>query len=253
MASSENTSSINARAPGAPLLSVIIPAFNEEGRLPHTLRHICEYLAAKEYRSEVIVVDDGSRDHTAKVAREFASEVRVVVNEANRGKGYSVRRGFTEARGEFALFTDADLSTPIEEFDQFLPLLKDGHDIVFGSRALPGSRIEVHQPWLREMGGRFFNILVRRATLPDFHDTQCGFKAFSRRAREILIPRQTMDGWSFDLELLYIAKKHGLRLKEQPVRWRNSPDTKVSFVKDASKMFREIFKIKRNDRAGMYD
>jgi dolichyl-phosphate beta-glucosyltransferase len=169
----------------------------------------------------------------------------VVRHEVNRGKGAAVRTGMADTRGQYALFSDADLSTPIEEVEKFWPRFDEGYDVVIGSRALPESRIEVHQNILRETMGRFFNALVRLLVVPGIHDTQCGFKMFSRRAVDALFPRCELDGWAFDVELLALARSDGLRIAEVPVRWINSPDTRVRALSASLEMFRDLLRLRR--------
>jgi len=209
-------------------LSIIIPAYNEEQRLPATLLRVREYLAASNWEfTEIVVVDDGSRDGTAAVAE--ASGVRVLRNPGNRGKGYSVRHGMLEAKGEWALFSDADLSSPIEEVERLWGAAEREHaPVVIGSRAVDRSMVGVHQPFPREMIGRFFNLVMRAVTGLPFHDTQCGFKLFESAAAREIYKRQTLDGFGFDVEVLYIASHLGYRTLEVPVRWNDVAGTKVS-------------------------
>jgi dolichyl-phosphate beta-glucosyltransferase len=215
-----------------PDLSVVIPAYNEAERLPRSLERILEYLRSRGGSWEVVVVDDGSRDETAARAMAVGSEaVRVLRNETNRGKGYSVRRGMLEAGGALRLMSDADLSTPIEEVERLEKRLAQGCDVVIASRALPESNIEVRQPWYRENMGRLFNLLVQVLLLPGLHDTQCGFKLFTAAAAEAAFSPARLDGFSFDVEALYIARRRGLRIAEVPVTWRNDAATRVGSLK----------------------
>lgn len=238
----------------APELSIIIPAYNEEPRLPATLDRIAAYIRASGRATEIIVVDDGSRDRTASVAeslREKIPSLRVVPNGANRGKGYSVRHGILEARGRLVLFTDADLSAPIEEADKLLRAL-DTHDVAIGSRALDRSLIEVHQSPFREFAGIVFNSLVRLSLGLPFVDTQCGFKAFRREKCRILFEQQRIERFGFDPELLFLAKRHGLTAVEIPVRWAHSTATRVSMFRDSLRMFLEVLEIRWNALRGLY-
>jgi dolichyl-phosphate beta-glucosyltransferase len=212
-----------------PALSVVVPALNEEDRLPRTLARIAAHLGRSGAPYEVLVVDDGSRDRTA--AQAEAAGATVLRNEANRGKGYAVRRGMLAARGARRLMTDADLSTPIEELDRLAARMDDGHDVVIGSRALPGARIEVHQPWYRENMGRFFNLFVRALAVPGITDTQCGFKLFSAAAARDVFSAARLDGFSFDVEALFLARKKGYRIAEVPVLWRNDAASRVSLLR----------------------
>jgi glycosyltransferase involved in cell wall biosynthesis len=213
-------------------LSIVIPAYNEESRLPQTLRLVLEWLARGNFSFlEVIVVDDGSRDGTARVVDEFASEnalLRLVRNPGNRGKGYAVRHGMLEAEGEWILYTDADLSAPIEELEKLCRAAREHNAaIAIGSRAVDRSLVEVHQPALRELSGRCFNLVMRLVTGLPFRDTQCGFKLYRADAARQIFSLQKQDGFSFDVEDLLIAKKLGVRTVEVPVRWSNVEGTKV--------------------------
>lgn len=227
-------------------LSVIVPVYNEERRLGPTLARLDEYFAAQPYRSEFIVVNDGSKDRTVEVARQFApaERLRLIEHEVNRGKGAAVKTGMAAARGEFALFTDSDLSTPIEEIERFWPKFDQGLDIVIGSRGLSESRIERRQAWYRERMGRTFNLLVRLVAVPGIHDTQCGFKMFSRRAYQTLFPMLELTGWAFDVELLALARELGFRVAEVPVRWINSPDTRVRAFSASKQMLMDLVRIR---------
>lgn len=209
-------------------ISIIIPAYNEEKRLPATLSRVQEYLAASNWEfAEIVVVDDGSRDGTVKVAE--AAGVRVLRNPGNRGKGYSVRHGMLEAKGDWALISDADLSSPIEEVERLWGAAECEHaPVAIGSRAVDRSMVGVHQPFFREMMGRFFNLMMRAVTGLPFHDTQCGFKLFESSAAREIFRRQTLDGFGFDVEVLYIASHLGYRTLEVPVRWNDVAGTKVS-------------------------
>ena len=212
----------------APLLSVVIPAFNEARRLPATLARVGEHLAAQGRPHEILVVDDGSSDETADVARAAGAAVRVLRHEPNRGKGYAVRRGMLAATGARRLMTDADLSTPIEELARLEAELDRGWDVAIGSRAVAGARVEVHQPAYREAMGRVFNVLVQVLLLPGLADTQCGFKLFTAGAADAAFRACRLDGFSFDVEALYVARLRGLRIAEVPVVWRNDAATRVS-------------------------
>jgi glycosyltransferase involved in cell wall biosynthesis len=241
-------------SPEAPELSIIIPAYNEELRLPATLSSIAAYTRSSKRRVEVIVVDDGSHDKTVAVAEQFRNEIpslRVVSNGENRGKGYSVRHGMQEARGEIVLFTDADLSAPIEEVEKLLPAMKT-NDVAIGSRAMDRSQITVHESPFREFAGIIFNKIVRLILWLPFVDTQCGFKAFRREPCKIIFEQQTIERFGFDPELLYLARHHGLRSVEISVRWGHSPATKVSMMRDSMMMFVDVFVIRWNSIAGKY-
>jgi glycosyltransferase involved in cell wall biosynthesis len=220
-------------------LSVIIPAYNEEKRLGASLEQIGQFLATKTYTSEILVVDDGSIDATIEVASQYVKNfqelgvsLRIIQNPVNCGKGYTIRNGMLQALGEIAMFTDADLSTPITELDQLIaPIVVGEKDIVFGSRALPESKIATHQPTLRETAGRVFNQLMKVITGLPYQDTQCGFKAFHRNRTSWIFEKQKIFGFAFDVEVLFIAQKHGLRCLELPIIWADVAGTKVSMIK----------------------
>jgi len=237
-------------------LSIVIPAYNEERRLPKTLDCVVAYLQARAHRWEIIVVDDGSSDATAAVAtasQQRYAGIRLVSNGGNRGKGYSVRHGMLEARGEMALFTDADLSTPIQEADTLLAALRDqDYDVAIGSRAVRGSRIEIHQSAIREQAGIFFNRLVRWIMGLEFSDTQCGFKAFRRERARVIFEQQRIERFGFDPEILFLARRHGLRIAEVPVRWSHDSGTKVNVLVDGIRMFFELLVIRWNAFRGFY-
>ena len=238
----------------APDLSIIIPSYNEELRLPDTLERIAAYLSASGRNAEVLVVDDGSKDGTAAVAEYFRIKIptlRVVSNDINRGKGYSVRHGMREARGPIALFTDADLSAPIEEAGKLIDALENS-DVAIGSRAMDRGLITVHESPFREFAGIIFNKIVRGILWLPFVDTQCGFKAFQRERCSVIFEQQTIERFGFDPELLYLARRHGLRAVEIPVRWGHSPATKVSMLRDSIQMFVDVFTIRWNSLRGRY-
>jgi glycosyltransferase involved in cell wall biosynthesis len=238
----------------APELSIIIPSFNEELRLPGSLERIASYIREKRPNTEVIVVDDGSTDRTAVVAeswREKISQLRVLSNGANRGKGFSVRHGSLQARGGVILFTDADLSSPIEEGEKLFAAL-ESHDVAIGSRAVDRSLIEVHESLFREFAGIIFNRIVRVILRLPFVDTQCGFKAFRRERCRIIFEQQTIERFGFDPELLYLARHHGLSIKEVPVRWAHSPATKVNMFRDSVQMFLDVLVIRWSALRGRY-
>ena len=236
-----------------PLLSIVIPAFNEQARLPATLARIRQHLLDKGLSHEILVVDDGSSDATAACARDaLGDSVRVLQNHRNRGKGFSVRRGMLEARGERLLMSDADLSTPIEELTPLMRKLDEGFDVVIASRALPGAQVLVRQPFFRESMGRLFNLLVRALVLPGLHDTQCGFKLFRAEPARQAFSRARFEGFSFDVEVLYIAKRRGHRIGEVPVTWRNDAATRVTLF-GGSAAFLDVVRIRWGGLLGRYD
>lgn len=229
-------------------LSIVIPAYNEEKRIGASLEKILGYLKTKLFASEIIVVDDGSRDRTAEVAAaalEGRVPFRIVRLDVNQGKGGAVKAGVLASAGQAILFTDADLSTPIDELDKFLPRLDEGYDVVIGSRALPGCDIRVRQAAPREALGKLFNRLVRLSVMKGCPDTQCGFKAFRRAAAMDLFSRLQTKGFSFDVELLVLARKAGYRIAEVPVVWCNSRPSRVRLVRGSWQMLKEILRIRR--------
>jgi glycosyltransferase involved in cell wall biosynthesis len=243
-----------AMSTASPELSIVIPSYNEELRLPATLEHIAAYLPTLGGDTEVIVVDDGSKDRTVEVAESYRKTLpglRVISNGENRGKGFSVRHGMREARGQNVLFTDADLSAPIEEAPKLIDALKT-YDLAIGSRALDRSLITVHESRFREFAGIVFNLIVRVILRLPFVDTQCGFKAFRRERCQILFEQQRMERFGFDPELLYLARHQGLRTIEIPVRWGHSPATKVNMFRDSIQMFLDVFTIRWNSIMGRY-
>lgn len=240
-------------------LSIIIPAYNEGERLGESLKTIVAYLKNTDTRAEIIVVDDGSSDNTAKIAENiFAQtpeqESQVIRYAENRGKGFAVKIGLEAARGEIGLFSDADLSTPIEEITKLVePIRANQADVTFGSRALDRALIGTRQPWRREQGGKVFNLLVRSLTGLPFWDTQCGFKAFRMSVFRPLLSVMQIDRFGFDVEFLYVANLAGLRLKEIAARWNHCEGTKVSVLRDSRRMFGEVRQIRSNAKRGVYD
>lgn len=231
-----------------PEISVVVPAYNEEGRLGATLVRMLAYFDEQGYPFELIVVDDGSSDATRAVTESIASarpEVRLISYKPNHGKGYAVRQGMLAAEGERILLSDADLATPIEEVEKLLAKLQDGYDIAIGSRDVKGSQLIRHQSWLRETGGKAFNQLVQMVAVPGIHDTQCGFKLFSRVAARAIFSRCTVDHFAFDVEVLYLAIRFfGYRIAETPVRWAHQEGSKVVFWRDGMRMVRTLFRIR---------
>jgi dolichyl-phosphate beta-glucosyltransferase len=232
-------------------LSVVIPAYNEARRLPATLVRVREHLAARGLTHEIVVVDDGSADDTAAVARAAGDAVRVLRHEPNRGKGYAVRRGMLAATGERRLMTDADLSTPIDELARLEAEVDRGFDVAIGSRAVAGARIEVRQPAYREAMGRLFNVLVQALLLPGLSDTQCGFKLFTAAAAAAAFGACRLDGFCFDVEALYVARRHGLRIAEVPIVWRNDAATRVG-IGGGGAAFLDLLRIRLLALRGAY-
>ena len=241
-----------------PFLSIVIPAYNEAARIGKTLAGTFEYLAAQPYESEVIVVNDGSKDQTSEKVLEFEQrakgKLRLLHNPGNRGKGYSVRHGMLQAKGTIALFYDADLATPVSEIPKVIdPIAEDRFDVAFGSRALDRSLIGSHQSWAREMIGRGGNWIQYFLTGLKFKDTQCGFKAFRREAAQSVFCLQQIEGFGFDPEVLYIAQKLGWRLLETPVRWNHVEGSKLHVIGSPLKVLLEVSTIRLNDLAGKYN
>ena len=242
-----------------PEISIVIPAFEEAERVGDSITRILSFLQERSTASELIVVDDGSGDRTAETveaALQTAGHVstKLIRYATNRGKGFAVKTGLLAAAADVALFTDADLSTPIEEMSKLIEPIRSGkYDVTFGSRALDRSLIGTHQPWRREQGGKLVNLMIRTMSGLDFADTQCGFKAFDMTKFRPLLDVMTIDRFGFDVEFLFVAKYHGLRLSEIPVRWNNVEGSKVSAVRDTRRMFTELMQIRRNARTGVYN
>jgi glycosyltransferase involved in cell wall biosynthesis len=236
--------------------SLVIPAYNEGARLAPTLKRVLDYIARHECDAEVIVVNDGSRDNTADIVRSFAQDhpwLRLVENPGNRGKGYSVRNGVLHARGRVVLFTDADLSSPIEEVPKLLQALAAGADIAIGSRWLQAELQTKRQSLHRQLFGRIFNLLLRITLGLHFKDTQCGFKAFRQRAALAVFPLQKIEGWGFDPEILFLARKFGLKVQEVPVVWAHDGGTRINPIADGARMFVEMLRIRWYDLSGKYN
>ena len=236
--------------------SIVIPAYNEGGRLVATLEKVLAYVRQQGWDAEVIVVNDGSRDNTAEIVRAFAQKnpiLRLVENPGNRGKGYSVRNGILNSRGDIVVFSDADLSSPIEEMPKLLEALAEGADVAIGSRWLRAELQTQRQSLHRQVFGRIFNGLNRIVLGLQFKDTQCGFKAFTRRAAQMILPLQRIERWGFDPEILFLARKFGLRVQEVPVRWGHSGGTRINPVIDGARMFQEMLRIRWYDVTRKYD
>ncbi len=240
---------------GTPRYSIVIPAYNESERISNGLDRVLEYLRQQQWSAEVIVVNDGSRDNTAELVRRYAAqhpEVHLLENPGNRGKGYSVRNGMTAALGEVLLFTDADLSAPITEAGKLFAALEAGADVAIGSRWMDPALQTERQPLFRQLAGRIFNLLLRIILGLRYKDTQCGFKAFTRRAAGLIFPRQRIERWGFDPEILFIAGKMGLKVRELPVRWAHDERSKISPLRDGTRMFGEMLKVRWYALTGKY-
>lgn len=230
-------------------LSLIIPAYNEERRIELSLQKAIDYLETKDYSWEIVVVDDGSSDNTSLVAGSFDERISTITLEKNMGKGAAVRNGMLNSSGSYKVFTDADFSTPVYELDKLLKSLNDGNDLAIGSRALDSSLIKEHQPFYREFMGKTFNKIVQVIVLKGISDTQCGFKGFQSEAAKTIFEKAKINGFGFDVELLYLAKKQGYRIDQIPVEWYNDERSKVNPVTDSVRMISEILKIKKLHRS----
>ena len=236
------------------LLTIIIPAYNEEQRLPETLPKVVSVAEAQDYGIEILVVDNASTDRTAEIVRGVSAAHPIVslLSQPRPGKGAAVRKGMLKGRGEYLFICDADLAMPIEQVNRFLPPALSDYDIAIASREAPGA-VRYNEPWYRHTMGRVFNTLVRLVAVPDIQDTQCGFKCFRRQAAQDLFTTQTLDGWAFDVEVLYIARQRGYRIVEVPIDWYYGEGSRISPLRDSLNMAREVFRIRRNGRAGLYD
>jgi dolichyl-phosphate beta-glucosyltransferase len=234
-------------------LSIIVPAYNEENRLPDTLEQLHQFLEQQNYLAEVIIVENGSQDRTFEVAQAFASQHTKfrVVRETKRGKGLAVQRGMFEARGAYRFMCDADLSMPVNEINRFLPPALTDFDVAIASREAPGA-VRYNEPAYRHLGGRAINTLIRTLALPGLQDTQCGFKCFRAEVAENLFKRQSLPGWSFDIEILYIARLSGYQIVEIPILWYFNADSKLNAFRDAWQMGKDILLIRQNERHGLY-
>jgi dolichyl-phosphate beta-glucosyltransferase len=236
--------------------SIVIPAYNESQRLGATLDKVLAYIHEQQWDAEIIVVNDGSRDNTAEIVRTLAKSepmLRLVENPGNRGKGYSVRNGILNSTGDIVVFSDADLSSPIEEMPKLLQALSTGADIAIGSRWLKAELQTQRQSLHRQLFGRIFNGLNRAILGLQYKDTQCGFKAFTRRAAQAILPLQRIERWGFDPEILFLARKFGLRVEEVPVRWGHIGGTRINPLMDGAKMFQEMLRVRWYDMTGKYD
>ena len=239
-----------------PQLSIVIPAYNESARIEHALDRVLSCIAQHGWDAEVLVIDDGSRDDTAAIVQRWMNEhprLHLVQNPGNRGKGYSVRNGLLQAAGEIVLFTDADLSAPMEEAQRLLDALAAGADVAIGSRWMDRTRQTIHQPLYRQFFGRCFNWVTRTVMGLPYKDTQCGFKAFKRSAAQVIFRLQTIERWGFDPEILFIARKLRYHIQEVPVTWGHDERSRMSYLKDGIKMLEDMARIRANSVAGRYD
>jgi dolichyl-phosphate beta-glucosyltransferase len=237
-----------------PIVSIVVPAFNEAARIGDSIKKIDAFMRRSPLSFELIVVDDGSADRTAEIVRATQAQgLRLVRNETNHGKGYTVRQGVLASSGKYVLFTDADLSAPIEELDKLLDVaMKEDADVVIGSRGLDRQYIEKHQSRARELSGKSFNLMVRLILRLPLHDTQCGFKLFLRDKARPVFEKQTTSGFGFDAELLFLAKRNGLKIRETPVRWSHAEGSKVKVLRDGTRMFLDLLRIRFNAIIGRY-
>jgi dolichyl-phosphate beta-glucosyltransferase len=241
---------------GSHTYSIVIPAYNESQRIAASLDKIVAYIAEQQWGAEIIVVNDGSRDNTAEIVREYSRKnpaVKLLENPGNRGKGYTVRNGVMHAHGDIILFTDADLSSPIQESRKLFAAIDRGADVTFGSRWLQAELQTERQPLYRQVFGRIFNLLLRIILGLKYKDTQCGFKAFTRKAAYQIFSRQMIDRWGFDPEVLFLAEKFGLKVAEVPVEWAHDNRSKINPVVDGFKMFTEMLRVRWADVTGKYD
>lgn len=237
-----------------PLLSIIIPAYNEGRRLPTTLPQVIAFVEAQDVPLEILVVDNGSTDRTAEIAREFAARhpCVTVLSQPIRGKGAAVRKGMSKGRGEYLFICDADLAMPIEELSKFLPSTLGEYDVAIASREASDA-VRYDEPWYRHLMGRVFNLIVRLLAVPGIQDTQCGFKSFQCDVARDLFAAQTIDGWAFDVELLHVAQRRGYHIVEVPIHWYYGEGSRVSPIRDSLNMLIEVLRIRHNGRTGLYD
>ena len=239
-----------------PELSIVIPAYNESARIESALERVTSCIAEQGWNAEILVVDDGSSDDTAQIVQRWMQthpRLHLIQNPGNRGKGYSVRNGLLQAAGDIVMFTDADLSAPMEEAERLIAAIREGADVAIGSRWLDRARQTIHQPLYRQFFGRCFNWITRTVMGLPFKDTQCGFKAFKRSAAQVIFRLQTIERWGFDPEILFIARKLGYQIREVPVTWGHDERSRISYLKDGMKMLQDMAHIRSNSLAGRYD
>lgn len=236
-----------------PKLSIIIPAYNEERRLPDTIKKITAWMQTLTFAIEILIVENGSQDRTTELAESYARHFdNIIVLHSSKGKGAAVRKGMLHGRGEYLFICDADLSMPIAEIENFLPACAAGYDIVIGSREAPGAR-RYNEPFHRHFTGRVFNAIVRLLAVPGFDDTQCGFKIFRREVARDVFMHQTISGWTFDVEVIYLALRYGYRVTEVPINWYFNPDSRISILQDTWQMFYDLMRIRLNGLRSVYD
>ncbi len=237
-----------------PFISLVVPAYNEQGRLPATMKKLREYLTRQSFSYEVLVVDDGSHDGTAALVEEAMADFPGLrlLREPHRGKGHAVRQGMLAAEGRYVMFCDADFSMPVEEVPRFPEAMRESYDIAIASREVKGAR-RIGEPKHRHLMGRVFNLIVRVLAVRGLQDTQCGFKCFSRESAQKIFRMQVIDGFGFDVEVLYIARKLGIAITEVPVSWYYSPSSRVDPVRDTLRMFNDVLQVRSNDRRGLYE
>jgi dolichyl-phosphate beta-glucosyltransferase len=238
------------------MYSIVIPAYNESQRLGPTLDQVLAYVASQGWENEIVVVNDGSKDNTADIVRAYSKNypnVRLVENPGNRGKGYAVKNGMLHASGDILLMTDADLSSPISEAPKLFSAIEAGADMAIGSRWLNPALQTVRQPWYRQIGGRVFNMVIRIILGLRQKDTQCGFKAFTREAAQMLFPLQQVERWGFDPELLFLAKRFNMRADEVGVEWAHDERSKINPLKDGFRIVNDAIQVRRNSLSGKYD
>jgi glycosyltransferase involved in cell wall biosynthesis len=239
-----------------PQLSIVIPAYNESARIEEALDRVLSCIAERNWDAEVVVVDDGSKDNTAEIVERWMHDhprLHLIKNAGNRGKGYSVRNGLLQSAGDVVMFTDADLSSPMEEAERLMAAIADGADVAIGSRWLDRTRQTIHQPLYRQFFGRCFNWITRRVMGLPFKDTQCGFKAFKRDVAQVIFRLQTIERWGFDPEILFIARKLKYSIREVPVTWGHDERSRISYLKDGMKMLQDMAVIRGNSLGGRYD
>jgi dolichyl-phosphate beta-glucosyltransferase len=252
MMSKKNEISASLTTP-FPKLSIIIPAHNEECRLPDTLQKITAWIQTIPFAVEILIVENGSQDRTTEIAESYARQFdNLIVLHSSKGKGAAVRAGMLHGKGEYLFICDADLSMPIAEIENFLPPCAAGYDVVIGSREGPGAR-RYDEPVRRHLTGRVFNAIVRLLVVPGFDDTQCGFKLFRREVARDVFMRQTISGWTFDVEIIYLALRYGYHVTEVPINWYFNPDSRISILQDTWRMFSDLMRIRLNGWQGVYD